>query len=150
MRSTRVLRLCFVFIGCCTASISGGCRSGSSMRTSFNVGAARVATQTPAAPLPAPGTVTAALPPGEGMDTVRVRCLVCHAPAMLLQQRLTAQQWLAEIDKMQGWGARISDEDKPGMANYLITIAGPDNTRFTPAIVAPISTERSGNAAIKQ
>jgi len=85
--------------------------------------------------------MTTALPPGEGRDTVRVQCLVCHGPAMLLQQRLTPQQWLAEIAKMQAWGARVSDDDKPGLANYLVTIAGPDNTRFTPAVVAPISTQ---------
>jgi hypothetical protein len=60
---------------------------------------------------------------------------------MLRQQRLTAQQWMAEIDKMQGWGAQVSNDDKTQMASYLVTIAGRDNTRFTPAIVAPLSPE---------
>lgn len=141
MRSARVLRLSFVFVGCYTTWISIGGRLTASMRTSFTASAARVAIQTPAAPLPAPGTMMTALPPGEGMDTVRVQCLICHGPAMLLQQRLTPRQWLAEIDKMQAWGARVSDDDKPRLANYLVTIAGPDNTRFTPAVVAPISTQ---------
>jgi hypothetical protein len=67
---------------------------------------------------------------------------------MLLQQRLTTQQWMAEIDKMQGWGAPVSNEDKVRMASYLVTIAGPDNTRFTPTIVASMSTRQpTSNAA---
>jgi hypothetical protein len=82
------------------------------------------------------------------MDAVRSRCVTCHDPAMLRQQRLTAQQWMVEIEKMQRWGAPVADDEKTRMADYLALIAGPDNTRFTPAIVAPLSAERSiGNAA---
>jgi hypothetical protein len=84
------------------------------------------------------------------MDAVRARCIACHEPAMLRQQRLTAQQWTVEIEKMQGWGAQVSNDDKTQMASYLVTIAGPDNTRFTPAIVAPVSTERSTRNAAEQ
>jgi hypothetical protein len=78
---------------------------------------------------------------GEGMDVVRSRCVACHEPAMLRQQRLTAQQWMVEIEKMQRWGAQVSDDEKTQMANYLVTIAGPDNMRFTPGSVAPIFAE---------
>jgi hypothetical protein len=67
----------------------------------------------------------------------------CHEPAMLLQQRLTEQQWIAEITKMQGWGASVADDEKSAMARYLVAIAGRDNTRFMPAKVAPVAADQS-------
>jgi hypothetical protein len=75
------------------------------------------------------------------MDAVRSRCVACHDPAMLRQQRLTAQQWMVEIEKMQRWGAPVANEEKNRMAEYLAAIAAPDNSRFTPAIVAPLSPQ---------
>ena len=136
-----VLRVGFVLIACGAASIEGGCRSAAEIDPSdLNVGSAPPLL---AESLPQPGTVTASLPPGAGMETVRSRCVACHEPAMLRQQRLTAQQWMVEIEKMQGWGAAVSNEDKTQMAGYLGTIAGPDNTRFTPAIVAPLSAQQT-------
>lgn len=142
MQGARVLRLVVVLIASGTASIEGGCRSAVAIggSTDLNI---RSAPQAPAEPLPRPGTVAASLLPGGAMEAVRSRCVACHEPAMLLQQRLTAQQWMVEIDKMQGWGAPVANEDKSQLASYLATIAGPDNTRFAPAIVGPISTERS-------
>jgi mono/diheme cytochrome c family protein len=142
VEGARVLRLVVVLIASGTASIEGGCRSVIAIGDSTDLNI-RSAPQVAAEPLPQPGTVTASLLPGGGMEAVRSRCVACHEPAMLLQQRLTAQQWVAEIEKMQGWGAPVSNEDKSQMASYLVTIAGPDNTRFTPAIVGPVSTERS-------
>jgi len=74
----------------------------------------------------------------QGTDAVRARCVTCHEPAMLLQQRLSAQQWMAEIEKMERWGAQVSDEEKIRIASYLVMIAGPNNTSFTPRVVAPV------------
>jgi hypothetical protein len=142
------LRLWFVLIASGIASIEGGCRSAAAIDASdLTVGSARPF-QTES--IPQPGTTTASLPPGDGMDAVGSRCVACHEPAMLRQQRLTAQQWTVEIEKMQGWGAVMSNEDKTQMARYLVTTAGPDNTRFTPAIVAPVSAERSTPNAAEQ
>jgi mono/diheme cytochrome c family protein len=136
-----VLRVGLVLIACGAASIEGGCRSAAEIEPlDLNVGSAPPLL---AESLPQPGTVTASLPPGAGMETVRSRCVACHEPAMLRQQRLTAQQWVAEIEKMQGWGAQVSTDDKTQMASYLATIAGRDNTRFSPTIVAPVSAEPS-------
>ena len=137
----RVLRLRFVLIASVIAALDGGCRSAAP--TDAPDLTVRTAPPAPTESLPQPGTMTASLPPGGGMDVVRSRCVACHEPSMLRQQRLTAQQWMAEIEKMQGWGAQVSNDDKTQMASYLVTIAGPDNTRFTPAIVAPVSAERA-------
>ena len=137
----RVLRLRLVLIAAAIASIEGGCRSAATIDSpDLNV---RSAASLPTESLPQPGTVTASLPPGAGMDAVRSRCVACHEAAMLRQQRLTAQQWTMEIEKMERWGALVSNEDKTRIADYLITIAAPDNTSFTPASVAPLSAERS-------
>jgi hypothetical protein len=144
----RVLRRLVVLIACGVAAIEGGCRSGAEIDSpDLNV---RRAPLVPTDSLPQPGTVRASLPEGAGMDAVRSGCVGCHEPAMLRQQRLTAQQWLVEIEKMQGWGAPVSNEDKTLMAGYLVGIAAPGNTRFTPAIVAPLSAERSGRNAAGQ
>jgi hypothetical protein len=137
----RVLRRLVVLIACGVAAMECGCRSAAELDSSdLNV---RTAPPPPTESLPQPGTVTASLPPGAGMDAVRSRCVACHEPAMLRQQRLTARQWKVEIEKMQGWGAAVSNEEKIQMAGYLGTIAGPDNTRFTPAIVAPLSAQQT-------
>ena len=106
----------------------------------FVIGGARrpYAAQSPAASLPAAGSVPAALPAGDAAMTVRTRCVVCHAADMLLQQRLTEPQWAAEIDKMQRWGSPIRDEEKAAVVKYLAGVAGRDNTRFAPPPVAPV------------
>jgi len=135
-----VRRILVVFITSAVALIEGGCHSANALRYSPDLNTGRAdQSSTQFAP---PGTRTASLPPGSGMDAVRSRCVVCHEPAMLLQQRRNAQQWSAEINKMQAWGALVSNEDKTRMTSYLVTIAGPDNTRFTPAMVAPIPSTR--------
>ena len=144
----RMLRLWWVLIAAAIASIEGGCRSAATIDSpDLNV---RSAAPLPTESLPRPGTVTASLPPGAGMDVVRSRCVVCNEPAMLRQQRLTARQWKTEIEKMQGWGAAVSNEEKTQMADDLVTIAPPENTGFTPAIVAPLSDERSTRNAAAQ
>ena len=141
----RVLRLWCVLTAAAVASIEGGCRTAAIDPPDLDV---RDALPLSTESLPQAGTVTATLPPGAGMDAVRSRCVGCHDPAMLRQQRLTAQQWMMEIDKMQGWGAPVADGEKTQIVSYLVTIAAPDNTQFTPARVAPLSAERStGNAA---
>ena len=138
---TRVLRLGFMVIAAAIASTEGGCRSAATIDSPHLQ--VRSAPALPTESLPQPGSVRASLPQGAGMDAVRSGCVGCHEPAMLRQQRLTAEQWLVEIEKMQAWGAPVSNADKTQMAGHLVAIAGLDNTRFTPAIVAPLSTQRS-------
>jgi DMSO/TMAO reductase YedYZ molybdopterin-dependent catalytic subunit len=54
----------------------------------------------------------------------RERCLVCHDDDVIRQQRLTRAQWDREINKMVGWGARVSPEDRPSLLDYLLGIGG--------------------------
>jgi hypothetical protein len=89
------------------------------------------------AALPIVGTQIPLLPPGGARQLAQDHCLACHSSDMLQQQRLTATQWRAEVDKMQRWGAEIRDEDKEALALYLVTHFGSDNDRFKPIVASP-------------
>ena len=52
-------------------------------------------------------------------------CVVCHDDDVIQQQRLTRAQWDLEINKMIGWGARVRDEDRTGLLDYLFSNYGP-------------------------
>jgi DMSO/TMAO reductase YedYZ molybdopterin-dependent catalytic subunit len=52
-------------------------------------------------------------------------CLVCHGDDVIGQQRLTRAQWDAEINKMTGWGAKVSDQDRSALLDYLAARFGP-------------------------
>jgi len=52
-------------------------------------------------------------------------CGSCHDDDVIRQQRLTRAQWDREIGKMTGWGAKVKDEDRAGLLDYLFTNYGP-------------------------
>jgi hypothetical protein len=49
---------------------------------------------------------------------------VCHEDDVVRQQRLTRAQWDAEINKMMAWGAKVSDEDRQTLLDYLVRSYG--------------------------
>jgi DMSO/TMAO reductase YedYZ molybdopterin-dependent catalytic subunit len=57
--------------------------------------------------------------------TLRTACLACHEDDVIRQQRLTRGQWEAELDKMIGWGANVSDQDRTAIIDYLAGHYGP-------------------------
>jgi mono/diheme cytochrome c family protein len=57
-------------------------------------------------------------------------CLGCHDESMLDQQRLTAKQWMAEVKKMQGWGAPIEPENMEALARYLSDRYGAEDPNY--------------------
>jgi sulfite oxidase len=56
---------------------------------------------------------------------LKASCLACHDEDVIQQQRLTQEQWNAEINKMVGWGAKVSDQDRRELLNYLVGRFGP-------------------------
>jgi sulfite oxidase len=52
-------------------------------------------------------------------------CAVCHEDDVIRQQRLTRGQWDRELNKMTGWGAKVKDEDRAGLLEYLFSNYGP-------------------------
>jgi sulfite oxidase len=51
-------------------------------------------------------------------------CVVCHEDDVVRQQRLTRAQWDAEINKMMAWGAKVRDEDRQTLLDYLVRSYG--------------------------
>lgn len=75
-----------------------------------------------AKPQPAPPAAATSANPPAGF---RQSCGVCHDEDMLRQQRLTRAQWDREITKMSGWGAKVSDQERPALLDYLFSNFGP-------------------------
>jgi DMSO/TMAO reductase YedYZ molybdopterin-dependent catalytic subunit len=63
----------------------------------------------------------AATPP----QVFKTACLTCHDGDVVRQQRLARGQWDAEINKMIGWGAKVPDEDRARLLEYLLSSYGP-------------------------
>ena len=61
----------------------------------------------------------AALPPGDGVDVARRRCLTCHGSGLIAQQRLARDEWSRELDKMVSWGAEVIAPERPLLLDYL-------------------------------
>lgn len=54
-----------------------------------------------------------------GRRSLEGNCLMCHSSEMIVTQRLTPEQWAAEVEKMIGWGAPVPDEEKETLIAYL-------------------------------
>jgi hypothetical protein len=67
-------------------------------------------------------SVTSRPPTAAPPSNFRSTCVVCHEDDLILQQRLTRAQWDRELDKMTGWGARVSPEDRAMFLDYLQNI----------------------------
>jgi hypothetical protein len=92
----------------------------------FGLAAAAVAQET-SIHLP-PDNPFSKIKAGAGDDAVRSKCMACHSTDyIVLQPRLDAQRWDAEVKKMiTVYGARISDADAKIIADYLARNYGPD------------------------
>ncbi|PWT99956.1 MAG: hypothetical protein C5B51_26110 [Terriglobia bacterium] len=55
----------------------------------------------------------------------REACSGCHEDDLIRQQRLTRAQWDREITKMTGWGAKVKDEDRQSLLDFLSGSYGP-------------------------
>jgi len=49
----------------------------------------------------------------------KAACMACHDEGMMRQQRLTQAQWDRELNKMTGWGASMSPEQRAAILDYL-------------------------------
>jgi cytochrome c5 len=57
-----------------------------------------------------------------GATLIQTRCLVCHGDDLIRQQRLTRDGWTREVDKMIGWGAVVTPEERPVLIEALLAI----------------------------
>jgi hypothetical protein len=61
-------------------------------------------------------------------------CLPCHSLRLIHSQRLSRPAWNKELDKMAGWGCKITDRD--ALLDYLVANFGDDKPAAPPAISA--------------
>ena len=66
----------------------------------------------------------------KGAALLKARCQTCHDLRLIEQQRLNAEGWGRELDKMIGWGASLTDSEKEILVEHL---ARPMRTSRTPA-----------------
>ncbi|MGA2147874.1 MAG: hypothetical protein ABSH49_23240 [Bryobacteraceae bacterium] len=59
-------------------------------------------------------------------------CLPCHSLRLIHSQRLSRAAWNKELDKMAGWGTKITDRD--ALLEYLVANFGDDKPPAPPAI----------------
>ena len=50
---------------------------------------------------------------------MRAHCEICHDRGMIIQQRLTPEQWRAEVVKMRNWGAPVPADQEKSLVDYL-------------------------------
>jgi cytochrome c5 len=56
----------------------------------------------------------------EGASILARRCVACHDMGLIDQQRLTADGWRREVDKMIGWGAAVSTAEQEPLIAHLV------------------------------
>jgi len=56
---------------------------------------------------------------------VKAACTQCHNTTRITEQHLSREQWSQQLEKMEGLGASIADEDRDGMLTYLTKNFGP-------------------------
>ena len=75
----------------------------------------------------APSAPGKALPPGPMQGKIKATCTQCHNASRITEQHLTRKQWSVELEKMDGLGAVIPDDDREQFLNYLSKNFGPEN-----------------------
>ena len=58
-----------------------------------------------------------------GSTLLQTRCLTCHDSRLIEQQRLTAAGWARVVEKMIGWGATVSANEKDVLVERLLMIS---------------------------
>jgi hypothetical protein len=74
----------------------------------------------------APSVPGKPLPAGPMQAKVKATCTQCHNAGRITEQHMTRGEWSKELEKMEGLGAVIPDEDRDGILNYLAKSFGPE------------------------
>jgi len=68
----------------------------------------------------------------KGRKEAGLACLPCHSLRLVESQRLSRAAWNKELDKMTGWGCKMTDRD--AILEYLVANYGDDKPPNPPAI----------------
>lgn len=117
----------FALLACAYVIMLMGC-SRETAETPVRETAARTVPLPDDSTLVAQGGVTLALPEGLHRDLVRTNCTVCHSPALIMQQRLSRDQWDRTITWMQEnqnlW--ELDPDTRRSILDYLAANFGAD------------------------
>ena len=94
------------------------------MRTAILVGGAMIAA------LAAVAADQATL--DRGQKEAGLACTSCHSLRLVQSQRLSKAAWNKELDKMSGWGTKITDRE--AVLEYLVANYGDDKPAAPPAM----------------
>ena len=79
-----------------------------------------------------------------GRKEAGLACTPCHSMRLVESQRLSRATWNKEIDKMAGWGSKVTDRD--ALLEYLVANFGDDKPPAPPTMskngVAPPGRKR--------
>lgn len=67
-----------------------------------------------------------------GRKQAGLACTPCHSLRLVESQRLPRATWNKELDKMTGWGTKITDRD--ALLEYLVANYGDDKPPAPPAM----------------
>ena len=67
-----------------------------------------------------------------GRKEAGLACNSCHSLRLVESQRLSRAAWNKELDKMTGWGTKITDRD--ALLEYLVANYGDDKPAAPPAM----------------
>jgi mono/diheme cytochrome c family protein len=67
-----------------------------------------------------------------GQKEAGVACTPCHSLRLVQSQRLSKAAWNKELDKMSGWGTKITDRE--ALLEYLVANYGDDKPAVPPAM----------------
>lgn len=81
-----------------------------------------------------------ALPEGPGRELVLQKCQTCHEIGFVTRERQTRERWDSLITEMQGYGLRLTPEERTAILDYLAT-------RLAPGASAPASTPAQATAS---
>jgi hypothetical protein len=65
------------------------------------------------------------LPPGPNQALVARECQACHDANMFVSTNRDREGWNSVIEEMISYGARIDDQDRAKILDYLATALGP-------------------------
>jgi len=85
-----------------------------------------------------------ALPEGPGRELVLQKCQTCHEIGFVTRERQTRERWDSLITEMQGYGLRLTPEERTIILDYLATRLAPGASAPAPT---PAQATTSANGA---
>jgi hypothetical protein len=67
-----------------------------------------------------------------GQKEAGLACTPCHSLRLVQSQRLSRAAWNKELDKMSGWGTKMTDRE--AILEYLVANYGDDKPPSPPAM----------------